>query len=72
MKNEWILVKEKLPEIEKEVLVTDEYGSIEIAFLTYSPWTEEEVLEWQRYSNFTLDPIAWMPLPEPHGGEKND
>lgn len=56
-KHKWIPVDERLPEGEKEVLVTTNIGRITFGYLG----------DGELYVDLDLDyPIAWMPLPEPY------
>lgn len=63
----WIPCKERLPEINQEVLVYLFGGNPYIAM-----WDGDD---WQT-SDFTLtlseEPTAWMPLPEPYKKEKTN
>ena len=55
--DKWIPVDERLPEGEKEVLVTTNTGRITFGYLG----------DGELYVDLDLDyPIAWMPLPEPY------
>lgn len=63
----WIPCEERLPENESEILVTDANGHIRHAFYDAEcDWfgTYEE--------SMTIRAIAWMPLPEPYRGERED
>lgn len=56
----WISVEDRLPEEEKEVLVTTDTGEITFGYISDGEW------------NTGLDPdypIAWRPLPEPYRPE---
>lgn len=67
--NEWIPTSERLPEINKPVLVWlyDEYYLSELHSI-------DGVLYWD-FDQFELsgnefdDVVAWMPLPEPYDGD---
>ena len=67
--SKWIPVTEKLPEVQEDVLVTDEDGCVVIAF--YNDWTmlEKGRIEWFSHG-WRVFPSAWMPLPEPYRGDK--
>lgn len=64
----WIPVTERLPEEDKGLLVTDEYG--EIRHAVYIDWlgkVEFRTIE----ESITLDDVkAWRPLPEPYTEEE--
>ena len=68
---QWIPVTERLPEEEKEVLVTGKYGEIDIALWKYESWTDN-VVEWEGNGYSFIKPIAWMPLPKPWKGGDSD
>lgn len=56
---EWISVNERLPEIDKRVIVTSaRWGSWEIDI---DSWNGKR---WVKYGGYVL---AWMPLPKPYG-----
>ena len=62
----WIPVSEKLPDEEDEkVLVTDEYGDIDIAWFEFNEWIDDPKVEWWN-GEYKVQPTAWMPLPEPY------
>ena len=63
----WIPVSERLPEGDKEVLVTSDWGFLYIA--EYEVFSDgvgrwSETVEWR-----FIDVTAWMPLPEPYKEE---
>ena len=63
--NEWINVKDRLPEIGKEVLVCYDFGRMMVTALD-GYWGTERLF-W-KYNNWITNPISvthWMPLPEP-------
>lgn len=68
MMPEWISVKERLPEIGKNVLVCFGNGDMAVAFLFD---TDEDLTLWRAVTDegWTCDcdaePTNWMPLPEP-------
>ncbi len=71
----WIPCSERLPEEDEDVLVCTEDGIIEKAYHTLKEWCEDE-WEWfifgtlgYSYALNDYEVIAWMPLPEPYGGE---
>ena len=70
----WIPCSERLPEIDKEVLVTD--GEIYwVCSLFESPDTEDGFYQWEdNYGHWhEYDTwIAWMPLPEPYKEGEQD
>lgn len=59
---QWIPVTERLPEYGIDVLTVDGYGEYELNHII-----DEEDGEW-----YWEKPIAWMPLPKPWKGEKDD
>lgn len=78
--NEWYLCEDKLPEDEREVLVTrhfkgagDEFDNIPNYVET--AWYNEDNEQWYSYSDdykvYTSrhEVIAWKPLPEPYDKE---
>lgn len=60
---EWISVHDRLPELEKEVLVYDSFGNMYIGLITDGwkglYWVDEECI------NISDIVTHWMPLPEP-------
>lgn len=74
--SEWISVKEKLPEIGKNVLVCFQNGDMAVACVFD---TDEDLTLWRAVTDegWTCDcdtePTNWMPLPEPpkEGDGKN-
>ena len=60
----WIPVTERLPELESEVLVTDEYG--EIRHADYSDWLGKAEFRTVEESMTLEDVKAWRPLPAPY------
>lgn len=65
----WIPCEERLPEHGEDVLITDEYGDVEIASIEYPtphPWQSVYGIhiEYMVY--------AWMPLPEPWKGADDE
>ena len=63
----WIPCSERLPDNDTEVFVyLFKHPSPYIAWITDSHWyTDEFEIEKEN------DPIAWMPLPKPYGGESD-
>lgn len=80
-KPEWILVSERLPESEEDVLVTRKFRGTsdgELPAKWYVEVANQCDRHWYAYSDeYKIgrhdDPIAWMPLPEPWKmeGEQN-
>ena len=72
--NNWIPCSERLPEIDKEVLVTD--GKLcWVCSLFESPDIEDGLYQWEdNYGHwYELETwVAWMPLPEPYQGGEQD
>lgn len=60
--SEWILVKEKVPDNNMNVLVTTKEGYLEIGFYDQK---EGWCLTFTGHL-FLRDPIAWMPAPRPY------
>ena len=63
-RDRWIPVTERLPELESEVLVTDEYG--EIRHADYSDWLGKAKFRTVEESMTLEDVKAWRPLPAPY------
>jgi len=65
---QWIPCSERLPEVNREVLVCTNEKDIFVA-KRYKPWDYEwyETVEYRRLLTVT----AWMPLPEPYKQEEN-
>lgn len=60
----WIPVTERLPEDKQRVLVTRKSGTI--GYITWNTW-------WNEQKSYPIDKvIAWMPLPEPYKGGKDN
>lgn len=64
----WIPCSERLPEEDEDVLVCSEEGDIDIACWMPEQWTDEPHIEWWS-GEYRVDAVAWMPLPEPYGGD---
>ena len=80
----WIPCSERLPERGEDVLVTRDYDGrkdnnkscryVEVA----SCYGEDDDITWSSFSDeYKMHPknhyvVAWMPLPEPYGGEQNE
>ena len=69
----WIPCEERLPEHGEDVLITNEYGDVEIASIEYflripEPWQWEDIYGIQ----ITYTVLAWMPLPEPWKGADDE
>ena len=63
---QWVSVKDRLPEEQKEVLIyLPEYDSVEMAALFTIP--SMNLREWEQNEGaYMLDEVSyWMPLPEP-------
>lgn len=73
--HDWILVKSKLPETDRNVLMYHEietveegiFPYIEIGYLTQTiDENQKAVLEWKdKEHNRLSSPIYWMPMPNP-------
>lgn len=74
MKQQWISVKDRLPEFDVKVLIywklkkekkTEYYDMIEIASLTSKTIGKGfELTEWQDSDYNNKNPTHWMPLPD--------
>ena len=67
--SEWISCKDRLPDINEQVLVTDVWNGIDV--MTYMPDYPNEP-RWEDYYSTSYEQdeiIAWMSLPEPYKGE---
>lgn len=70
---QWVSVKDRLPEEQKEVLIyLPEYDSVEMASLFTIP--SMNLREWvQNEDAYMLDEVSyWMPLPEPPKEVRDD
>lgn len=65
----WIPVSERLPEEEKDVLVCNANGDIEISSGSYSTELKNNDFIWYTSGWRFGKVIAWMPLPEPYKGD---
>ena len=62
--NQWIDVKDRMPEEDKEVLICSQWGTIDVGWHYDTYWaTEHNTYEEDG------DIVAWMPLPEPYKKE---
>ena len=62
---EWISVKDRLPENEKEsVLIALRWGEVDIGWCENGRWGSEFVNEYEDWEG-----THWMPLPQPPKGE---
>ena len=69
--DKWIPVSERLPEECELVLCTAK--DIDIVFVGRYENIDGVGFRWFDYDNFSMSVIAWMPLPEPYeGGKDND
>ena len=72
--SEWIPCSKRLPEIDKEVLVTDGRICRVCSLLFESPNGEDAFYQWEDdygywNTHFIFETwIAWMPLPKPYKG----
>lgn len=60
----WIQCSEQLPECNEEVLMKFSNGKIDTGYRVGIFWFPNN----EFYADYTV--VAWMPLPEPFGGEK--
>ncbi|MBR1631526.1 MAG: DUF551 domain-containing protein [Paludibacteraceae bacterium] len=69
--SEWIPCAERMPEDDTEVIVscTDDSGDSEFSYTTIG-WHFKGV--WVVGNERSYFVIAWMPLPEPHKGNKDE
>lgn len=61
MKDNWILVKDQLPEEDKKVLVVDEFNTMKVMSFYNGGWEDVEGF----YDDSGIEKIYWMPLPDP-------
>lgn len=75
-KNGWIACRERLPEVEDEVLLSLEDGSIMIGYRTITIVTEDEesFYIYHNPSKFVEqeEVVAWQPLPKPYKELENN
>lgn len=82
-KCKWIPVTDRLPEERERVLASEEYdpGKRELVFIAYRteiPCVSSDgvfkgmVNRWFDDEGFTMDTVAWMPLPEAYKRDGND
>lgn len=62
--NQWIDVKDRMPEEDKEVLICSQWGTIDVGWHYDTYWATEH----NTYED-DGDVVAWMPLPEPYKKE---
>ena len=70
---EWISVKDRLPEIDHEVLIIYTIGKDDNEFNVYetarvdnvTEYSNGKVADWRRDGYSSVKPTHWMPLPEP-------
>lgn len=69
--SEWISVKDRLPEEEKEVLCFTKWGEYFVGYWKYEEWVSEDNVIWVdgKLGTGTYEVVAWMPLPEPYQGD---
>ena len=60
-KYQWIDVKDRMPEEDKEVLICSQWGTIDVGWHYDTYWATEH----NTYEDVG-DIVAWMPLPEPY------
>lgn len=58
-KSNWIPVEEQIPDDDTDMIVCKSDGIIDIAFWNGDAWMSLD-------SNYILNVLAWMPLPEPY------
>lgn len=63
----WIPCSERLPELDDEVLVTDDYDCIRHCVFCKRGETWRGFVTYEE--GMTIDAIAWMPLPSPYREE---
>lgn len=64
----WIPVTERLPELDTDVLITDQYGDVWQA--TYIDWCGDERFVTAEESITIEVVVAWRPLPEAYKAEE--
>ena len=66
----WIPCSERLPNEDEEVLVTSNYG---ILIASWEKMWDNKILWFEVVESKSLHKVtAWMPLPEPYGGESDE
>lgn len=65
---QWIPVEERLPESRKSVLIYTSRNLMAVGFIDKRKNWYVEDGDWY-CTDLTVEPIAWMPLPEPYKGE---
>lgn len=71
----WIPCKEKLPQEDEPVLVTDDAGNQHVWNITRAPSEYLDGLCWEDdygYYQDLDDAVAWQPLPEPYNEEDDN
>lgn len=63
MNDGWISVDERLPDNNKDVLVTTDVGLITFGYFSHGKWITDQDPDC---------PIAWQPLPEPYRPERSE
>lgn len=73
LESDWIPCSERLPENDESVLATTAWGDVTIAERVYPPINNTCWFIHDGNTNATTDDVvAWLPLPEPYLGDKDD